>query len=66
MDVFVWSTIFLGIWGLVSPFVGIRYGQDLARRWQKEHWTNDNARQECRELISTLTRAFTLMLKYHS
>jgi hypothetical protein len=62
MDFFVGSTVLLGIWAAVGPLVGVRYGQELAKRWQKEHWTND----ECRELISTITNTFSIVLKYHA
>jgi hypothetical protein len=54
MDFFVISTIILGIWAAVGPIVGIRYGHELAKRSQKEHWNNDNAKEEYRELLSAL------------
>jgi hypothetical protein len=65
-DFFIWSTIILGIWGAVGPLVGVRYGQELARRWQREHWTNDNAKQECSELLATIANTFSVILKYHA
>jgi hypothetical protein len=65
-DIFVWSTIILTIWGAVGPLIGVRYGQDLAKRWQRQHWVNDNAKQECRELISTMADTFTIQLKYYA
>jgi hypothetical protein len=64
-DIFVWSTIILAIWGAVGPLVGVRYGQELAKRWQRQHWVNDNAKQECRELISIMADTFTVQLKYY-
>src|SRR5437588_521888 len=66
MYFFVWSTIILTIWAAVGPLVGVRYGQELAKRWQREHWTNDNAKQECRELLSTITHTFSVVLRYHA
>jgi hypothetical protein len=65
-NIFVWSTIILAIWGAVGPLFGIRYGQELAKRWQRQHWVNDNAKQECRELISTMADTFTVQLKYYA
>src|SRR5579863_81565 len=63
MDFFMWSTIVLAVWAAVGPLVGVRYGQELAKRWQNEHWIKDNARQECRELISTMADTFSVYLK---
>jgi len=50
----LWSTIILGIWAAVGPLVGIRYGQELAKRWQQEQWVRENRKQECRELLDVL------------
>jgi len=58
MDGFVWSTIILGVWAAIGPLVGVRYGHDLAKRWQKEHWISDNKKQEYRELLGILTASF--------
>jgi hypothetical protein len=65
MDFFMWSTIVLGVWAALGPLVGVRYGNELARRLQKEHWTNDNAKGECRELISVMTHTYSVFLKYY-
>ncbi|MGH9499669.1 MAG: hypothetical protein ACRD3L_11065 [Terriglobales bacterium] len=54
MDVFVWSTIILAIWGAVGPLVGVRYGQELAKRWQKQHWISENRKEECRTLLNLI------------
>jgi hypothetical protein len=53
-DFLLWSTIILGIWAAVGPIVGIRYGQELAKRWQKEQWLRENRKQECRELLDAM------------
>jgi hypothetical protein len=66
MDFFVWSTIILAIWAAVGPLVGVRYGSELSKRVQREHWINDNAKQECREVLSTLTTAFAVIVRYHA
>jgi hypothetical protein len=64
MDVFVWSTIVLGVWAAVGPLVGVRYGHDLGKRWQKEHWISDNKKQEYRELLGVLTDSFSTIIQF--
>ncbi|HEY4762905.1 MAG TPA: hypothetical protein VIH75_04465 [Candidatus Sulfotelmatobacter sp.] len=54
MDIFVISTIILGVWAAVGPLVGVRYGHELAKRSQKERWIADNEKEEYRELLSAL------------
>jgi hypothetical protein len=56
-DIFVWSTIILLIWGAVAPLVGVRYGQELAKRWHDEHWILDNKKAEFREVLQALSAA---------
>jgi hypothetical protein len=58
MDVLVGSTIILGIWAAVGPLVGIRYGQELAKRWQKEHWIAQNRKQEFQEVLEAIASHF--------
>jgi hypothetical protein len=52
MDYFVWATIFLTVWAAIGPLVGIRYGQELAKRWQREHWIAEHKRREFGEILS--------------
>jgi hypothetical protein len=66
MDYFVWATGILTAWAALGPLVGVRYGQELSRQWQRQHWINDNARQECRELISVMANTFSVVLKYYA
>ena len=65
-DPFVWATIILGIWGALGPLVGVRYGNLLASRAQKSHWTYDNAKQECRELITVMSNTYSVFLKFYA
>jgi hypothetical protein len=58
IDPFVLSTIILGVWAAIGPLVGVRYGNDLSTRAQKEHWIADNKKQEYRELIEALAAHF--------
>lgn len=53
-DFFVWSTIILGIWAALGPLFGVRYGQELAKKWQKQQWISENRKQECRELLNAM------------
>jgi hypothetical protein len=53
-DIFLWSTIILAIWGAVGPLVGVRYGQELAKKWQRQQWISENRKQECRELLNLM------------
>ncbi len=66
MDFFVWATIILGIWAALGPLVGVYYGHVLSKRWQKEHWITENKKQEYREVLSTLTEAFSKIVLYGS
>ena len=54
MDPLLISTIILAIWGALAPILCVRYGHELAKRSQQEHWINDNAKEEYRELLSAL------------
>jgi hypothetical protein len=65
-DPFVWATIILGVWGALGPLVGVRYGNQLASRAQKRHWTYDNAKQECRELITIMSNTYSVFLKFYA
>jgi len=53
-DIFVWSTIILAIWAAIGPLVGVRYGQELAKRWQKQHWISENRKEECKGLLNLM------------
>lgn len=63
MDMFVASTIILATWGALGPLVGVRYGQTLARRWQKEHFVREGKRQEYREVLRALSTALAPIIQ---
>jgi hypothetical protein len=65
LDVFVVSTIILTIWGAIGPLIGVRYGQELAKRWQKEHWITDNEKEEYRRVLASLNRLNMVLAQQH-
>jgi hypothetical protein len=52
----------LSIWGVVGPLIaallGVLLGSYLAVRGQRKQWIADNKKQEYRELLTTLTKAY--------
>ncbi len=62
LDIFVISTIVLVVWGAIGPLVGVRYGHELAKKSQRDHWVNDNAKQEYRELVSVLFQSANIAI----
>lgn len=54
---------FLGnAWGSIGPLVGVVVGALLARSWDKQKWMKDNRKQECRELLSSIMTAASLII----
>ena len=58
MDMFVWSTIGLSIWGAVAPVLAVKYGQDLNERWHKNHSLGENKKQKWRDVVSQLENCY--------
>jgi hypothetical protein len=56
----------LTVWAAVGPLVGVLLGGYLAMRVQKRHWVLDNQKEEYRELLSTLTESFNVILDFHT
>src|SRR5664279_1675153 len=48
----------LGVWSVAGPLVGTAFGAYLSRASVRKHWLEDNKKQEYRELLSTLLRAY--------
>jgi hypothetical protein len=44
------------VWSGVGPLVGVLVGTLLARSWDKQKWMNDNRKEECRELLTAMTK----------
>jgi hypothetical protein len=66
MDAVTTSLIGAGValFGIVSAFGGVLIGQRMARSTQREQWLRDNRKQEYRELLSSLSDTFLLIIKH--
>jgi hypothetical protein len=56
-------TLFLTLWAAIGPMVGIVVGHLLTRSWQREQWILDSRKEEFRELLSTLTMTYSLLVQ---
>jgi hypothetical protein len=63
MNYFMWSTIILTVWAASGPLVGVRYGQELARRNQKIQWIADSKKKEFKELLGVLDVVFAFHVR---
>jgi len=50
------------IWVAIGPLVGVVIGALLARSWDRQKWIKDNRKQECKELLTAMSKAATLLL----
>jgi hypothetical protein len=57
--------VFLSILAVVGSLAGVVLGGYLATRTQKKHWILDSKKEEYRELLSTLTQSFNVLLDLH-
>lgn len=51
-----------GAWSVVGPLVGVLIGAYITNRNQHKHWVADSKKTEYRELLSTLTRAYSTIV----
>jgi hypothetical protein len=65
MNYFVVSTAVLTGWAALGPLLGVRYGQELSRRFQRAQWVSDNKKQEYKDLISVMQAGAEGWVKYH-
>lgn len=63
MDYFVASTTILGVWAALGPLVGVRYGQVLARRWQREQFIRQSKKEEYHEVLRALAVAISPIIQ---
>lgn len=43
-------------WGALGPLAGVFIGAILSRSWDRRKWMNDNRKEECRELLTAITK----------
>jgi len=53
-----WVTVFLTIWAVIGPIVGIVAGNFLTRSSQRSQWLADNKKAEFREAQTALSVAY--------
>jgi len=54
------------IWTAIGPMLGVLIGALLARSSERQKWMNDNRKEECRELLTAMTRAADMYLEERS
>jgi hypothetical protein len=62
-----WKTLLIyikGGWNSVGPLVGVLVGAWLARSWDKRKWIDDNRKEECRELLTAIIDAASVMIRH--
>jgi hypothetical protein len=62
----LWVTVFLTIWGVVGPIVGLVAGHFLSESAQRKRWVADNQKDEYRKLLAALTKINVALLDLHS
>ena len=50
------------LWTAVGPLIGVLVGAWLSRGWDTEKWYQENRKQECRELLASISHAATVVL----
>ena len=53
----------VAVWGPIGPLFGIWIGHRLLKSWQREQWLVDARKEEFKELLTTLTMAYSLIAK---
>ena len=60
-----WTTVLVsGGLGIFGTAVGAFLGHYLSKNWQREQWIADNRKQEYRELLTTLTNTYMLIVRF--
>src|SRR6266852_7571234 len=63
MNYLMWSTAVLTVWAALGPLLGVRYGQHLAHRYQRERWIADSKKKEFKELFGVLDGVFAFYVR---
>lgn len=50
------------VWTAVGPLVGVLIGAWLGRAWDSKKWQQENRKEECRELLTSISHAATMRL----
>jgi ParB-like chromosome segregation protein Spo0J len=50
-------------WSALGPLAGVLVGAYLARSWDRQKWINDNRKDECRELLTSMTMVADVVLE---
>jgi hypothetical protein len=58
--------VFLSILAVVGSLGGVVLGRYLATRAQKQQWILDSKKEEYRELLSTLSQCYHVLLDFHT
>ena len=58
----LWVTVFLAIWSVVGPIVGLLAGHFLSASSERKRWIADNEKEEYRKLLATFTNVNIAML----
>jgi hypothetical protein len=64
-----WTTIgeySSNAWSAIGPFMGVLVGAWLAHSWDRKKWIADNRKDECRELLGSMTMVADLTLEAYS
>lgn len=62
----LWVTVFLTIWAVVGPLLGVAVGHYLVRSWERKRWLADNRKDEYRRVLAGLTKLNMLIIDRHS
>ena len=57
--------IFLNVWAIVGPLIGVALGSWLTTRNQRKHWIADNKKDEYRELLRILNTSTKTVSNFH-
>jgi hypothetical protein len=52
----LWVSVFLAIWGVVGPTIGVLAGHYLSASSERKRWIADNQKEEYRRLLAALSK----------
>ena len=51
-------------WIAIGPLVGVMIGAWLSGYWDRKKWIKDNRKQECKEVLTAMSKTATLLLAW--